>query len=72
MMTKKNPYLICRYRQLKRISEKAIAVECFDGSKAVLPVNFVRQNAVRDEIYIPLWLTKLNQNLQLSKKKEWL
>lgn len=71
-MTKKNPYLKCKYRSLKRITEKAIVVECFDGSKAVLPINHIKRNFAKEEIYVPLWLSKLNKNLQFSKVKEWI
>ena len=65
------PYLKCRYRDLRAISEKAVVVDCFDGSSAVLPVSQIRQSLVEDSILVPLWLAE-KKDLQFASKKIWL
>jgi|TARA_Y100000296_G_C5094028_1_gene216393 hypothetical protein len=68
---KAKPYLKCRYRDLRAISEKAVVVDCFDGSSAVLPTSQIKESLVEDSILVPLWLAE-KKDLQFASKKIWL
>lgn len=66
----KKPYFKVKCRDMRKISEHAIAVECFDGSKDVLPISQIRVNPIHDYILVPCWLAA-KKDLQHSTQKVW-
>ena len=64
------PFLKCKYRDLRDISDKAVLVKCFDGSSDVLPKSQIRI-LLNDAILVPLWLAE-KKSLQFASKKIWL
>lgn len=67
-MTKK-PFLKAKYRELKKISDKAVVVKSYDGSEDILPISQIKEGF--DCIYIPTWLAA-KKKVQCATKKYWL
>ena len=65
------PFLKCRYRVLRDISDLAVVVECFDGTSDILPKSQIRELPVEDAILVPCWLAE-KKTLQFASKKIWL
>tara|TARA_Y100001972_G_C7657837_1_gene331417 strand:+ start:2722 stop:2934 length:213 start_codon:yes stop_codon:yes gene_type:complete len=69
---KKKPFHIVRFRELKNISEKAIAIKCYDGSEAVLPKSQIHIHPFKDDvIFVPRWLIDQKQ-IQFKEKATWI
>ena len=68
---RKKPFLKCKYKSLRIISDKAIVVECYNGDSAVLPTSQIRQNLFDDSVLVPVWLAE-QKTLQFSLKRIWL
>ncbi len=67
----KKPFLKCKYKELRIISDKAIVVKCYNGDSAVLPKSQVHQNLADDSVLVPVWLAE-QKTLQFSAKQVWL
>jgi|TARA_B100002003_G_scaffold89496_1_gene83681 hypothetical protein len=63
------PYLKCKFRDLRDVSEKAVVVDCFDGSSDILPKSQIRCGV--DSVLVPCWLAE-QKNLQFATTKIWL
>lgn len=63
------PFLKAKYRELKKISEKAVVVKSYDGSEDILPISQIKEGL--DCIYIPTWLAE-KKKVQCATKKYWL
>ena len=67
--TTARPFYKCKYRDLRHISDKAVVVDCFDGSSDILPKSQIR--FLDAAILVPAWLAA-KKTLQFSSKKVWL
>jgi hypothetical protein len=65
---KKRPFYKAKPREIKQISDKAIAVISHNGQEDILPVSQVRDGF--DCLYIPVWLAE-QKNVQCAAKKYW-
>lgn len=67
----KRPYYRLKYRSMRPAGEKAVFVECFDGSGDFLPTSQIRDCLIEDAVWVPVWLAE-KKNLQFGDKKIWL
>tara|TARA_Y100000296_G_C5134174_1_gene237249 strand:+ start:163 stop:534 length:372 start_codon:yes stop_codon:yes gene_type:complete len=68
---KAKPFVKCKFKDLREISEKAIVVECFDGSSDILPKSQIRISVIEDSLLMPVWLAE-QKSLQYAEKKIWI
>jgi hypothetical protein len=67
----KRPFFKVKFRSIRDVSEKAVFVECFDGSGDFLPKSQIRDCIIEDALWVPCWLAE-QKNLQFGEKKMWL
>lgn len=67
---KKTIYYRVKFKQLFEISEKAVRVDCFDGSSDILPKSQIVFEPFEDAILVPVWLAE-QKNIQFAHKKIW-
>ena len=60
-----------RYRTMRDISAKAVVVQCFDGSTAILPRSKIQHHSFEDALLVPAWLCQ-NRGIQHAAQKIWM
>lgn len=65
------PYHKVKYRSVRDISDKAVVVQCFDGSTAILPKSQIQHHALENALLVPAWLCE-KRGIQHANKKIWM
>jgi|TARA_R110002020_G_scaffold25641_3_gene83245 hypothetical protein len=66
----KIPYQKVKYRELKDISDLAVAVKCYNGSEAILPKSQIIEHQFEDALLVPCWLVE-RKDIQAANQKFW-
>jgi len=66
----KRPYYVVKFKQLRDISDKAVAITCYDGTEAVLPKSQVLDGDDYDALFVPCWLVE-KTGVQHANKQHW-